>query len=71
MLLFTGKSEETFKYIKDIFDKELENIEKLSVREEYKLLIYKHYFLPANRFLLTVYDVTETHLKKLDKLTDK
>ena len=39
MLLFTGKSEETFKYIKDIFDKELENIEKLAVRDLQTLLI--------------------------------
>jgi hypothetical protein len=37
MLFFTGKSEETFKYIKDIVDKQFENIDKLAVRDEYKL----------------------------------
>ena len=33
--------------------------------------IYKNYFLPANRFLLTIHDITDTHLKKLDTFTDK
>ena len=71
VLFFTGKSEETFSLVKDAFTKQLDNIDKLAVRNEYKMWIYSNYFLPANRFLLTVHDITETHLKKLDTLTDK
>ena len=39
------------------------------VRNEYKLWIYSKYFLPSIRFLLTVHDVTSTHLTLLDRLT--
>ena len=71
LLFFRGKAEDTFNHIKETFEKQLDNIDNLAVRSEYKLWIYKNYFLPANRFLLTVHDITETHLKKLDTLTDK
>ena len=41
------------------------------VRDEYKLWIYKHYFIPSIRFILTVHTVLKTDLKKLDFFTDK
>ena len=71
LLFFSGKSEETFNHIKDIFKEALENIDNSSVRNEYKLWIYSNYLLPSKRFLLTVHNMTETHLKKLDVFTDK
>ena len=33
------------------------------MRNEYKLWIYSNYFLPSKRFLLTVHNLTDTHLK--------
>ena len=71
LLFYSGKSGETYEHIKDTFKKQLENIDKLLVRNEYKLWIYKNYFLPANCFLLTVHDITDTNLKKMDTFTDK
>ena len=41
------------------------------VRNEYKLWIYSKYFVPSIRFLLTVHDVTSTHLTQLDILTHR
>jgi hypothetical protein len=71
VIFFTGKSEETFSHIRDILVEGLANIEKAMVRNEYKLWIYSQYFLPSKRFLLTIYTLTDTHLKLLDTLTDK
>jgi hypothetical protein len=44
----------------------LENIKSCLVRHE-----YKEYFLPANRFILWIHDLTKTDLKKLDDLTHR
>ena len=42
------------------------------MRDEYKVLIYKHYFILSIRFLLTVHDIiSQSHLKKLDTFADK
>ena len=49
----------------------MERIDKCFVREEYKLWMYKEYFLPSKRFLLTVHKLTATHLKLLDTFSDK
>ena len=71
VIFYTGKSAETFAYLKNTFTEKLDNIEKTLVRSEYKLWIYAKYFLPAIRFLLTVHDITATDLKILDRLTHK
>jgi hypothetical protein len=47
----------------------LENIKSCLERDEHKVRIYKEYFLPANRFILSIHDLTKTDLKKLDDLT--
>ena len=65
------KSSDTFNYIKNEFESKLENIQSLLIRDEYKLWIYKHYFIPSIRFLLTVHQITKSNLKKLDTFTDK
>ena len=49
----------------------LENIKSCLVRDEHKVRIYKEYFLPANRFILSIHDLTKTDLKKLDDLTHR
>ena len=47
------------------------SIEDTMVRREYKMWMYQHYFLPSIRFLLTVHDITETHLAVLDSICNK
>ena len=49
----------------------IENLEKTSIRPEFKLEIYQMYILHSIRFLLTVHDLTSTHLSKLDTITDQ
>jgi hypothetical protein len=39
--------------------------------DERKVIIYKKYFLPANHFILSIYDLTKTDLKDLDALTNR
>ena len=71
LLFFSGKSEETFKLVRDTLKEALENIEESLIRPEYKLWILKNYLIPSKRFLLTVHTLTQTQLKTLDTLTDK
>ena len=44
-----------FDYIKSGFETKLINLNTLLIRDEYKVWIYKHYFIPSIRFLLTVH----------------
>jgi hypothetical protein len=44
----------------------LENIKSCLVQHE-----HKEYFLPANRFIFLIHDLTKTDLKKLDDLTHR
>ena len=71
LLFFKGKSKEVFEYVRKTIITKCENIDSALVRPEYKIQIYKKYLLPSIRFLLTVHDVTATHLKALDTATDK
>ena len=71
MLFPLGKSKDTFSFLKSELLTKLENIEKSAIRNEYKLWIYKHYFLPSIRFLLTVHELTKTDQNKLDALCTK
>ena len=66
-----GKSSETFEYIHNILSTKLQNLEKISNRNEHKLWIYKNYLIPSIRFLLTVHDLPKQNLRKLDTFTDK
>ena len=71
-LLFPlGKSIDIFYFFKTEFSSRLENLNATLIRDEYKLWIYKHYFIPSIRFILTVHTVLKTDLKKLDVFTDK
>ena len=57
--------------IKEKMERGLENIDNCLVRDEHKVRIYKEYFLPANRFILSIHDLTKTDLKGLDALTNR
>jgi hypothetical protein len=41
------------------------------VRDERKVRIYKEYFLPGNRFILSIHDLTKTDLGKPDALANR
>jgi hypothetical protein len=57
--------------IKGKMEHRLENIDKCLVRDEHKVRIYKEYFLPANRCILSIHDLTKTDLRKLDALANR
>ena len=71
LLFFANKSTETFKLLESTLKEGMERIQQCSVRNEYKLWMFKEYFLPSKRFLLTVHTLTATQLSKLDTLADK
>ena len=60
-----------FDYIKSEFETKLININALLILNEYKVWIYKHFFIPSIRFLFTVHTISQSHLKKLDTFADK
>ena len=71
LLFFEGKSQQTFDHLEKSIKEKLENLEKTSIRSEYKLEIYQMYILPSIRFLLTVHDLPPTHLSTLDTAADQ
>ena len=71
ILFYNGKSEECFSLLKETIQTKLENLNKTSIRNEYKLEIYQMYILPSLRFLLTVHDLPQSYLLKLDTMTDQ
>ena len=71
VLFFEGKSSNTYEYVKEELQRKIENIDKMFIRNEYKLWIYKNYFIPAIIFLLTIHYITKTDVPKLDCLTNK
>ena len=52
-----------FDYIKSEFETKLININALIIRDEFKVWIYKHYFIPSIRFLLSVHTISQTFYK--------
>ena len=70
-ITFSGKQKETLKVIIDHFESRLKSIDKLLIRNEFKIKIYKDYLLPASRFILTVHTLTDTSLKSLDSLATR
>ena len=49
----------------------LENIDKCTLRGEYKLNIYRRYALPSIRFYFSVHNIHKTHLENLDNQARK
>ena len=58
-------------YLSKKIENSLTNIDKSLVRHEYKLKVYTRYLLPSLRFDLTVNDMTQSHCKSLDALTNR
>jgi len=71
MLFFSGKESDKLSYLTNILQSKLDNLNKVPIRHEYKLAIYKRYLLPSLRFLLTVHDLTKSSLTHLDNVAEK
>ena len=71
VLFFFGTEAETLIYLKDKFSKMLDYLDNSPVRMEYKIWIYKCYFLASIRFLLTIHTLTASSLAQLDAITSK
>ena len=71
VLFFEGKSQQCFDLLKEKVLEKINNLDNTAVRSEFKLEIYKIYILPSIRFLLTVHDLSETHLLQLDRIVDQ
>ena len=66
-----NKPSEMFEFLLKLFENKMENIDKSSLRGEYKLKIYSNYALISMRYHLSVHDVHKTHLEKLDSVAKK
>ena len=55
--------------IKERMGDQLENIDSLLIRNEYKVRIYSEYFLSSYRFIFSVHDLNKTQIKALGSLT--
>ena len=58
-------------YIYNGIQDSLEKIDSSLIRDEYKLKVFSQYLLPAIRYKLTVHEITETNLVKMDALGDR
>ena len=52
--------------VKNKLEGMMENIKKCFIRDEFKLKIYTQYATPSMRYMLTVHELTDTQLEKLD-----
>ena len=55
--------------IKERMSDQLKNVDDLLIRNEYKVRIYKDYFLGSIRFLFSVHDLHKTQIDELEKLS--
>ena len=62
---------DSYELLEELLLKKLSNLDKCSVRGEYKVAIYSRYVMPALRFHLSVHTVHQTHLDKLDHLKQR
>ena len=64
-------SSDIHEYLSSKIEKSLKNIDSSLIRNEYKLKVYSRYLLSSLRFDLTVNDMTYTHCKSLDMLSNR
>ena len=60
-----------FVKIFSMLETKLKNIDKSTLRGEFKLNIYSRYALPSMRYFFSVHQMHETHMQKLDMLAKK
>ena len=71
LVTFRNSTSDIFKYVEEIITSGIEKIDMSLVRNEYKMKIYSDYFLSSIRYHLTVNELSESHLKSLDALTNR
>ena len=69
----TGDNSESamFSIMKTKLETKLENINKSTLRGEYKLKIYSQYALSSMRYFMSVHHINKTHMDNLDSLARK
>ena len=65
-ITYKGKSKDIHEIVKNKLEGMMENIKKCCIRDEFKLKIYTQYATPSMRYMLTVHELTDTQLEKLD-----
>ena len=68
-ITFQNKQADIYEVVHEHFETRLQRIDDLLIRKEFKTRIYKDYLLPSSKFMLTVHNLSNTSLKKLDALT--
>ena len=67
----TNTPHATFDLIHSKLKEKLENINKSTLRGEWKLNIYVRFALPSMRYYFSVHNILKTHMNKLDDLARK
>ncbi len=65
-ITFSRKQSEIYSHVSNHILTRLERIDSIQVRGEYKARIYKNYLLPACRFILTVHELANSNVDKLE-----
>ena len=68
---FAFSSSAVTSVVKEKISAQLNNIDELLVRNEYKVRIYSEYFLGSLQFLFSVHDLQKAHLQELESLTHR
>ncbi len=63
---FSGKQSEIYSYVSNHIVTRLERIDSLQVRVKYNACIYKNHLIPVCRFILTVHELRNTKVDKLE-----
>ena len=67
-ITFRNTAADHFELLSELLETKLSNLDQCLVRGEYKVAIYSRYVLPSLRFHLSVHNIHQTHLDKLDHL---
>ena len=67
-ITFSGKSADIYEIVQSKLNGMIHNIASCKVREEFKLRVYTQYATPSIRYMLTVHELTDTQLDKLDHM---
>ena len=67
-ITFSGKSSDINAIITSKLENIITNVSSCMIRDEFKLRVYTQYAVPSIRYMLTVHELTDTQLEKLDNM---
>ena len=70
-ITFRNTAAENYEILNNLLNKKLENLDQCLIRGEFKVAIYSRYLLPSLRFHMSVHNIHQTQLDKLDHLARK